>query len=193
MHNFTDSQAFAKQYENAPWWYSIYKRAFPGLTTMSLVSDGEWGQFAGIDRVLVLDCGKVIKIDEKVRGENYADFALERWSDTERRKPGWIQKNLDTDYIAYAFPSSGRCYLLPFRDLQRAWKVHGRDWIERYQRVLGKNCGYTTECIAVPIDVVLYAITDGMFFAFDATAADGSEEEALRLARELCRPPEEEE
>jgi hypothetical protein len=36
------------------------------------------------------------------------DFLLEYWSDYERRSPGWIEKDLACDFIAYAFVPSRR-------------------------------------------------------------------------------------
>jgi len=166
MHEFKESMAFAKSYQNAPWWEAVYRQAFRNFAGMTAVKDGEWGQFKGIDRVVALDCGKVLKIDEKVRGKDYGDFCLERYHDRDRQIPGWIQKNLEMDYLAYAFIPSRRCYLLPFQDLRRAWRRHGREWIARYPHVPGENPHYITECIAVPIPVVLGAISTGMLFHF---------------------------
>ena len=51
--------------------------------------------------------------DEKVRAEDWPDILLEQWSDEDRRAPGWVQKPLACDYIAYSFAPSGVCYLLP--------------------------------------------------------------------------------
>jgi hypothetical protein len=38
-----------------------------------------------------------------VRAADWPDILLEQWSDEERRKPGWVQKPLACDFVAYAF------------------------------------------------------------------------------------------
>jgi hypothetical protein len=64
-----------------------------------------------------------------VCGQHWPDILLEQWSDEARRVPGWVQKPLACDFIAYAFAPSRRCYLLPVALLQRAWRLNGREWI----------------------------------------------------------------
>ena len=65
-------------------------------------------------------------VDEKVRTNDWPDVLLERWSDEARRIPGWVEKPLACDFIAYAFAPAGTCLLLPVAALQRAWRQHGR-------------------------------------------------------------------
>lgn len=161
-HNFHDSLAKSHVQENAAWWPQVYQRAFPGyLSAVSVRRDG-WAQRGGIDRVVTLKSGKTVHIDEKVRDKDWPDIALERWSDRDRKKPGWIQKDLACDFIAYAFVPSQRCYLLPFLTLRRTWQIEGRRWCEMAERnlggfhiVLAENEGYTTESIAVPSEILL--------------------------------------
>jgi len=98
------------------------------MTAVSIREDG-WAQRGGIDRVLTLQCGRTYTVDEKVRTENWPDILLEQWSDEERRIPGWIQKPLACDFIAYAYAPAETCYLLPVVRLQRAWRQRGREWI----------------------------------------------------------------
>ena len=186
MHDFNERLEFSRRYSDAPWWEHVYRNAFGGsFAGMTLVRDGSCGQFAGMDRIINLSCGRTVSVDEKVREKDYDDFALERWSDRERKKPGWVQKDLFCDYLAYAFVPSRRCYLLPFPDLQRAWRTHGRSWCERYPQILARNNGYTTECIGVPIEEVLSAIRTGTLFMWEPT-----DDELLREVRESCIPPE---
>lgn len=52
---------------------------------MVSVRDDGWAQRGGIDRVITLACGRTIKIDEKVRKEDWPDILLERWSDEQRK------------------------------------------------------------------------------------------------------------
>lgn len=176
-HNFSRSLALSHQYENAPWWPIVYKRAFPGFQDMVSVRQDGWAQRAGIDRQVILASSKVIKIDEKVRSEDWPDFLLERWSDRHRKIPGWIQKDLDTDFLAYAFIPSQRCYLLPFLLLRNAWRLEGKSWIylaENRLRGFGviladnEEHGRTwqTESIAVPIDILLATIRQAMIVSW---------------------------
>jgi hypothetical protein len=57
--------------------------------------------------------------------------------------------------------------LLPCEILQRAWRIHGRHWIDLaehresgFRTVLAPNKGYQTESVAVPIPVLLKALTE---------------------------------
>lgn len=174
-HSFARSLALSHEHEDAPWWPEVYARAFPGhLSAVSIRQDG-WGQRGGIDRAITLKSGKTVWIDEKVRLKDWPDIALERWSDRERKRPGWIQKDLACDFIAYAFVPSQRCYLLPFQTLRRAWLLEGRRWCEMAEEnssgfhiILAENEGYVTESVAVPIEVLLASIRQSMVIFWGA-------------------------
>jgi hypothetical protein len=120
VHNFTASLAMSERHSTARWWMDMYRRAFPRLASVVSVRDDGWAQRGGIDRLLTLSCGRTYSVDEKIRAEDWPDILLEQWSDEARRIPGWIQKPLACDFIAYAYAPSGRCFLLPVPALQRA-------------------------------------------------------------------------
>jgi hypothetical protein len=172
-HVFADSLATSHAHADAPWWPIVYKMAFPTSTgTRDQRADG-WAQRAGIDRFVDLSDGTSLKIDEKVRTKDYPDILLERWSSRESRTPGWIQKDLSCDFIAYAFIPTETCYLLPFQVLRRVWREQGREWIAKAEQkdkdkrhgfavVEAENPTYTTESITVPIPVLLDAIRDAL-------------------------------
>lgn len=169
VHDFQKSLALSESYADAPWWEEIYRQAFPGMDSMTCVRKDGWAQRGGIDRCIHLPSGKSISIDEKVRIEDHSDILLEYWSDERRRRLGWVAKELATDYIAYAFVPSQRCYLLPFATLRRVWKVHARDWIalgeahaEGFHECRAQNDGYVTVGVAVPIPRLLQSLTDAM-------------------------------
>lgn len=174
QHNFAASLALSHEYEDAPWWPEVYAKAFPGYrTSVSLREDG-WAQRGGIDRVITLKSGKTISVDEKVRSKDWGDIALERWSDRSRKTPGWVQKDLACDFIAYAFVPSQRCYLFPFVTLRAAWVLEGRKWCELAEEKLGgfsvvlaENKGYTTESIAIPTEILLASIRQAMVVSWD--------------------------
>lgn len=175
VHDFRQSLALSHSYEDAPWWEQVYRQAFPGLQSAVSVRQDGWAQRGGIDRVLTLASGKTLTVDEKVRAEDYEDILLERWSDQERRVPGWIQKPLACDFIAYAFIPSARCYLLPFQGLQRAWRLHGQLWLTRYQpHIEADNGHYVTESVAVPIPVLMEALADAMLVRWSSLDGKGT-------------------
>lgn len=138
---------------------------------MVSVRDDGWAQRGGIDRVLTLASGKTITVDEKVREKDWGDILLERWSDKARKVPGWIQKDLACDFIAYAFAPSCTCYLLPFLSLRRAWILNGREWSSKYHAVEARNTNYVTESVPVPTAVLLSALTDAMRVVWSQAAA----------------------
>jgi hypothetical protein len=167
IHGFQERLDFSHAYADAPWWLSVYRSAFHGVAAAVSVRDDGWAQRGGIDRVITLTSGRTITVDEKVRVRDWPDIALERWSDEERRVPGWIQKPLACEYIAYAFVPSAKCYLLPTLTLQRAWRVHGREWIATCREVRAQNKSYVTVSVAVPIEQLLAAISDAIWVRWE--------------------------
>lgn len=161
-HNFADSLALSNTYADAPWWLDIYRRAFPNLVSAVSVRDDGWAQRGGIDRVLTLACGRTYTVDEKVRTNDWPDILLEQWSDEARRSPGWVQKPLACDFIAYAFAPSRKCYLLPVVPLQRAWRQRGRQWVQSYGQRRAKNPGYVSASVPVPIETLMPAMVEAM-------------------------------
>lgn len=178
MHKFSESLAKSHAQADAPWWELVYRAAFPGFAGMISVRNDGWAQRGGIDRVISLESGKTISVDEKIREKDWPDILWEFWSvkPTKRYSDGshngsigWACKAQACDFIAYAFVPSQTCYLLPALQLRRAWAAHGQKWIE-----LGKanengfsireaqNDGYVTVSVAVPIRESLDAIRDAM-------------------------------
>lgn len=162
IHDFRTSLAESHAYADAPWWEKVYRRAFHEIRSMVSVRDDGWAQRGGIDRVITLACGRTIKIDEKVRKEDWPDILLERWSDEQRKIPGWVQKPLACEFIAYALIPSQKCYLLPTLTLQSAWRQFGPTWCSQYRPIRARNNGYVTLSVAVPTDVLLSAIRSAM-------------------------------
>jgi hypothetical protein len=162
VHNFRDSLALSERYGD-DWWIPIYRRAFPSLVTAVAVQQDGWAQRGGIDRLLTLSCGRTFTVDEKIRTEDWPDVLLERWSDETRKLPGWVQKPLAADFIAYAHAPAATCVLLPVPALQRAWRQHGRQWAGLYGQRRANNGGYTTVSVPVPRGVLMQAIVEAMF------------------------------
>lgn len=132
------------------------------MSLVAIEQDG-WAQRAAIDRLLTLACGRTFTVDEKIRTQGWPDVLLERWSDEARQSPGWVQKPLACDFIAYAHAPAAACVLLPVPALQRAWRQHGRQWISLYGQRRVQNSGYTSVSVPVPRGVLMQAIVEAMF------------------------------
>jgi hypothetical protein len=165
IHAFSESLALSERYSEADWWLKLYRRAFPRLRSAVSVREDGWAQRGGVDRVLTLACGRTYTVDEKIRTADWPDILLEQWSDEQRRKPGWVQKPLACDFIAYAYAPSGICFLLPVAPLQRAWRQHGRSWLKLYGTRRAANPGYVSVNVPVPRGVLVHAMAEAMMLA----------------------------
>ena len=114
--------------------------------------------------------GRRFLIDEKKRRPDYEnpnrnrdDLLIEEWSVADwrdgelvrGRKVGWtLDPDKRCDYVAYAIPYFGKCYLLPF-ELTRLTCLHNiEQWKQRpnaYPKIT-PNPGYVTVNVAVPWD-----------------------------------------
>ena len=156
MNKFAPDLEWSLQAGDEPFWEAVYQKAFPNLKTMELVTRPDW-QRKGIDRLLTLTNGNKLKIDEKKRRKVYPDILLEYLSNDHTRAPGWMEKDLAIDYLAYAFMPTRRVYLFPWPILRRAWQEYGQGWLAAYDHKEAVNPGYSTWSIAVPIEVVRQA------------------------------------
>lgn len=167
LHNFKQSLQASFDHADDPIWREIYTKAFPNFNEMSCVKNDGWAQRGGIDRVIVLESGKTITVDEKVRPDkDYGDILLEYWSDEKKKVRGWVAKDLACDYIAYAVLPSRKCYLIPFLQLRLAWKNNCNEWVKTYKRVEAKNINYLTVSVPIPVDILFSAIKDSMKVEF---------------------------
>ena len=166
MHTFADSKRMSEEASRGLDWFAIYKRAFPALAAIADNSALGQHQWSGIDRTLVMESGKTVWVDEKVRGRSkgtgkvYEDIALEVISNDRTGRPGWVTEPLLADYIAYAIIPLGRCFLLPVLQLQEAWRRHGEAWTRRYRTRKARNSdrGYSTIFVPVPVPVLFQAM-----------------------------------
>lgn len=181
MHKFSESLKMSHSASDLPFWEPVYRQAFPTFSAMIDHRQDGWHQRQGIDRSIVLECSKQIKVDEKVRFKNsktgkvYEDIALEFISNDRTGAPGWVCKPLMADYIAYAIAPIGKCLLLPVVQLQTAWETNKEKWLgnHSYKKVDAINDGYTTKSVAVPVDVVFMAIGKCLRIEFDPVESEG--------------------
>ena len=169
-HDFAASLSASHAASDWPGWEALYRDAFPTFAAMiDHREDGEH-QRAGIDRSIVLRNSKQILVDEKVRrrsahGRIYDDIFLETVSVRKPGRsddPGWVEKEIRADYIAYLIAPLGKCYLLPTIQLQSAWALCGPNWRKRFGEREVPNHGYVTVGVPVPVKDLFTAIGDGL-------------------------------
>ena len=159
VHDFKECLEFSEAAGHEDFWKAAYQRAFPNLVFQQLCRGDCRGQRLGIDRVIQLSSGRTLFLDEKVRSSDYSDIFLEVISNDRTGAPGWIEKDMQIDYLAYAFLPSKRVYLFNWPMLRRAWQ-HFRDiWKQRYTpHIQAQNEGYRSVGVAVPIRELIQAV-----------------------------------
>jgi len=145
---------FSQAASDEPFWGDVYRRAFPSFNCMSSTIGNREAQLCGVDRIIVLDNGVTRRVDEKKRSQTYPDILLETVSNDQTGAPGWMNKDLQIDYLAYAFMDTQRVHFFPWDFLRRAWHHHGKDWEYRFPHKVARNHGYCTISVAVPIPVL---------------------------------------
>ena len=106
VHDFDDDLSNSEERAKAPWWVAVYRHFFPDLTDMQIEHDIAF-QERGVDRRVKLTGipPRIVLVEEKVREEVYTDFALETWSNHERRVPGWMERpDQLTDFLSVRLP-----------------------------------------------------------------------------------------
>jgi hypothetical protein len=173
MSDFRKDLQYSHEASEDPMWeHQIYPQWFSNLQSVNNHKLAGDHQFMGIDKTIVLSNGKTYYIDEKVRRTDYGDILLEVWSSEERRTPGWIQKPLIADYIAYAVLENGKAYLLPVQQLQEAWRQHGEQWkaeygVRRAYTKLKYDRRYCSVSVPVPVNKLYQAIGGCLRCDFD--------------------------
>lgn len=160
IHSFRERLAWSEDASCEPFWDAVYRKAFPNLSNHMVCTGNTISQHSGIDRVIHLANGKTLYVDEKKRDKDYGDILLEYISVDKTGAPGWMEKDLVIDYLAYAIMPTKQCHLFSWPMLRRAWLHYKHDWIAMYPRVEAKNNGYVTISVAVPLSVVRNATRD---------------------------------
>ena len=167
VHRMKESLKKSHEASDLPFWGQAYKAAFPDMRAMVDHRQDGWHQRAGVDRSIVFESSKQILVDEKVRFKEYDDILLEYYSNEQKKVPGWAVKPLLADYIAYAFVTSGKCYLLPVVQMQSALQKNKEVWWYNCVHVRAENEGYTTASLAVKTVDLLNAIRDMFCVSFE--------------------------
>lgn len=157
-HDFRERLAFSQNASHEAFWGAVYRKAFPGMVGNIITPNDTASQLMGVDRLLYLSNNHVLRIDEKKRDSVYPDILLEYLSNSKTGSPGWIEKDLAIDYLAYAFMPTRKVYLLPWQILRVAWETNKRIWKSKHKEIRAQNKGYVTISVAVPTREVMHAI-----------------------------------
>jgi hypothetical protein len=133
-------------------WAKVYKKAFSIMTGIVDLSDDKKAQAEGIDTIIKLPYGGILSIDEKMRRQYRPDVLIEYVSNDKSNSPGWIEKDLKIDFIAYAYMDINRVLFVPYNELKKLWSDNKEAWLKRYKIPPAKNTGYNTLNVAVPLE-----------------------------------------
>jgi hypothetical protein len=165
-------------------WSMAYERYFPNMVRMEKCEDKAL-QLKGVDRKIYLSNGNVLAIDEKLRRSPYKDVALEYVSNSQTGSPGWIEKDLAIDFIAYGFAPTREVYLFSFPLLRRCWLHFKSTWMASakmgrngFSIVTAKNETYCTYSVAVPIEKLQRALTTSAAISLTFTVVAQTSQEA---------------
>lgn len=150
--SFASDLHFSKQHNDL--WDSAYKKAYPELAGITRIESDGHGQRSGVDTVLTMNNGTVVKVDEKVSRKDYDTVFLEYEA---HNKPGWLTKGLACDVIAYMYLPSRLVLLLPYLQLRAAWLQYEKAWKDAY------HCQTpTSKGVCVPREVLMAAIAEAL-------------------------------
>lgn len=151
-HNFKEDLDESTLDTNDPLWIVVYKQKFGDNIKISKPVDDIEFQKKGVDKVIKHGNDTFSVIDEKVRYHDYGDFLVEVTSCIHSNTPGWINKDLLTDYIAYHVKPSKKVIFVPFKPLQQMWKEYGDTFTSTYGTREARNPTYTTLNVPIPLD-----------------------------------------
>lgn len=171
MSRFNGDRAWVQEQTGRPEWMRFYQQLYSEAVDMQVVDHAGPLQRHDCDRLVVLGNGHPIWVEEKLRRQVHHDVLLERWSDRDRRTPGWVQRaETWADLLVVAPLSAPHLALVTgMQAVKRAWATHGRDWIAAaydgtaadctwtregrngFSLVFADNGSYITESLAVPL------------------------------------------
>lgn len=157
VNDFKEDLAYGDDPGHEAFWADVYRRVFPNFQSCMQTPGKTPSQKRGTDRVIMLTNGLVLKIQEKARREVQHDMLLEYISNDRTGSPGWIEQDLEINYIAYAFMSVRRAHVIPWQPLHTAWQQNKAVWMayaenehEGFRKIPARNRTYTTYSVAVP-------------------------------------------
>lgn len=158
IHSFAERNAWSLAARQESFWEAVYVKAWPNIVKCEPVTDRAL-QLRGVDRLITLSNEITLTVDEKSRQRHdTGDILLEYLHEGQYNAPGWIEKDLVIDYLAYGFVPSRRCYLFDWRMLRRAWLHYKDTWLLRYDKKPADNGRYVTWSLAVPTATLQRAV-----------------------------------
>ena len=161
VHSFQNDLQGSETDELQKWWERRYKR-FPGIVSLVRNQADNEAQRRGVDTLVFTANDRVFRIDEKCDTYPPKNYFLEYVSVDRFGAPGWIEKPLSCDFIAYGFINHNRCDFLPWPLLQLAWQQNGELWKRTYRPSSVQNSSYQTKGVPVPRGVVWNAMYNCM-------------------------------
>ena len=158
IHGFYTELNYSSLPEDEDFWKAAYKKQWPYMQGLKSFTENMKAQRLGVDRVIYLPFGGKLRFDEKKRRRDWGDVLLEYISNDRTGSPGWIEKPLIIDFIAYAFMEIRKVYFISFPDLQSAWNKNKKEWKLAYGTKPAKNAGYNTLNCPVPKEVLRKAV-----------------------------------
>lgn len=157
IHDFIERRDWSVSLVCDQFWRRVYSLAFDGYIDTSPPNADARTQRLGLDRVVLISGGGVVRIDEKTRSRDYGDILIEYVSNDRTGAPGWIEQDLQVDYLAYGVPGAGIAFLIAWMAIRRAWIANRDQWLAAarsgrlgFRTVMARNEGYTTISVAVP-------------------------------------------
>ena len=154
VHDFKKCLDYSELAKDEEFWLSVYRKAFGELKMIGINRLHCEEQKRGQDRFMETVEGEFIRVDEKKRTKVYNDILLEYVSDNRMLTPGWIEKDLDIEYIAYAFMPNKTCHLIPWQPLRKAWKENKKKWFVWFEPKYADNEGYQTVSLPVILSIL---------------------------------------
>ena len=134
----------------------------------------------GVDWIATLSCGRSVGVDVKMREKDCIafgndDLALETWS-VVGSSIGWTRdKEKACEWVLWVWKDTGRFFLVPFLPLCAVfcmnWQQWKMDYRTRKQKSERGSQRWESECVFVPRDVVVEAITE--WYAGNLGGQDG--------------------
>lgn len=140
----------------APWWAIVYRHLWPSHENTAIAPRGSEAQRSGVDRVVCLPDGRMVTVQEKVRGVDKPDLLIEYQHEAldGRTWPGWIE-HTEADVLLCIWKPTGTVRMWNMLDLRRAWVVNGGRWARTCRVYRAPNTGgYCSLNVAVPLDVL---------------------------------------
>lgn len=157
-HEFLSDVKISLELDSNKKFDSYYKNAFPNLKEIAIEENLDL-QKKGYDKIITLQNGKKIFVEEKVRYTKYKDILFEYISNSKTGATGWCEKDIYADFIAYIFVDKKiEFHLFPAQNFLRVWKDNKKFWLEKYGYKIARNVDYCSYFCCVPVMKVYHEI-----------------------------------